>query len=227
MASDIKVPMPILTKSKLYERYKIELELWKSITTVPKTKIGPMIALSLPDDHESKIKDKVFDKIDIADLSKDSGYNDLIKLMDSILLKDSLSDAFDKYNDFEKYSRTTESVSEFIEEFDLKYTRLSKFSIKLPPEILAFKLLIHVNITKEEQMLVKSGIDYSNKDTMYEQTKSSLRKFKSDSDSFVSVSSPDSFNIKTESVNITSPRSAGGSRFINRRGSFKNQKKSF
>ena len=167
MASDTKMSMPVLSKSKQYDRYKFELSLWKSITTVPLTKLGPMVALSLPDDHESKIKDKVFEKMTIEQLSSNTGYEDLITLMDSILLKDSLSDAFEKYNDFEKFSRTSESVSEFIDEFDLKYNKLSRFNIKLPSEILAFKLLIHVNISKEEIMLVKSGIDYSNKEIDY------------------------------------------------------------
>ena len=101
--------------------------------------------------------------MNIEQLSSNTGYDDLIALMDSVLLKDNLSDAFEKYNDFEKFSRTSETVSEFIEEFDLKYNRLSRFNIKLPSEILAFKLLIHSNITVEEQMLVKPGIYYSKK----------------------------------------------------------------
>ena len=42
-------------------------------------------------------------------------------------------------------------------------------------------------------MLVKSGIDYSNNSSMYEQTKSSLRKFKSDT--YAAAGSPDSFSI--------------------------------
>ena len=52
--ADTKINMPILGKDKQYDRYKIELSLWKSITTVPNKKLGPMVALSLPDDHESK-----------------------------------------------------------------------------------------------------------------------------------------------------------------------------
>ena len=228
MATDTKFNMPVLTKSKPYERYKAELSLWKSITSVPASKIGPMIALSLPEDHESKIKDKVFDKMNMTSLSSDTGYEELVRFMDSTLLKDSLSDAFERYNEFEKFSRTSESVSEFIEEFDLKYNKLSRFNIKLPPEILAFKLLIHSNISTEEQMLVKSGIDYSVKDTMYEQTKASLKKFKGESGG-ASSSYPFSTEIKSESVNITYPRGRGGSKrsFNNRGGSYQNQRGSY
>ena len=224
MASDTKINMPVLSKSKPYDRYKFELALWKSITTVPPNKLGPMVALSLPDDHESMIKDKVFEKMDIVQLSSDTGYDDLIVLMDSVLLKDSLSDAFEKYNDFEKYSRTSETVADFIEEFDLKYNRLSRFNIKLPSEILAFKLLIHSNITDEEQMLVKSGIDYSDKETMYEQTKTSLKKFKSEC---TGSYSNNSFSIKTESVNVTYPRNGNTNRFKRRGGTFQPSRGNF
>ncbi len=222
MASDTKINMPTLTKSKPYERFKAELSLWKSITTVPVNKLGPMIALSLPDDHESRIKDKVFDKMGIEQLGCNTGYDDLITFMDSVLLKDSLSDAFERYNDFEKFSRTSESVVEFIEEFDSKYNKLSRFNIKLPPEILAFKLLIHANITKEEEMLVKSGIDYSMKDTMYEQTKASLKKFKGECSG---ASNPFStIEVKTESVNVTYPRSGKRNNFTRTGRSSHNQR---
>ena len=80
-----------------------------------------------------------------------------------------------------------------------------------------------MNISNEEQMLVKSGIDYSKRETMYEQTKASLKKFKSD----CNASATNSFNIKTESVNIAYPRGRGGTRFTNKRGSFYSQRGSY
>ena len=58
-------------------------------------------------------------------------------------------------------------------------------------------------------MLVKSGMNYNEKQTLYEQTKISLKKFKSQSTSNLESFSSPSFNvpssagIKTESVNIT------------------------
>lgn len=209
MAVDTKFAMPVLTEGKPYDRFKTELALWKSVTSVPVSKIGPMIVLALPENHSSKIKDKVLENIALDSLKCDAGYENLIKFMDTVLAKDSLTDVFDKYADFEKYARTHETVGEFIEEFDLKFKRLQKFNITLPSEILAFKLLIQANITQEELMLVKSGMDYTKKNTLYEQTKESLKKFKSSFEP-LSMSSTPSFNaqssgfdIKTESVNMT------------------------
>ena len=50
--------------------------------------------------------------------------------------------------------------------------------MKLPSEILAFKLLKKANITKEEKLLVLTGMNYEQKSTLYEEAKSSLKKFK-------------------------------------------------
>ena len=43
--------------------------------------------------------------------------------------------------------------------------------MKLPSEILAFKLLKHANLNKDEHMTVLTGMDYSKNDTSYEQAK--------------------------------------------------------
>ena len=180
--------------------------LWKSVTTTPKPKMGTIIALALPEDHPLKIKDKVFDQLTIEQLSGNDGFDNLIKVMDKILLKDSLTDAFDKYLIFEKCNRKNESFSEFIDVFDMNYNKLDKLGMKLPPEILAFKLLIQCNLTKEEEMLVKSGIDYTNKANMYQDTKESLKKFKGDC-SQLNMGNGQAISIKREdeSVNITQP----------------------
>ena len=48
----------------------------------------------------------------------------------------------------------------------------------LPPEILAFKLLRKANITPEEKLLVLTGMNYEQKETLYEEAKKSLKQFK-------------------------------------------------
>ena len=52
--------------------------------------------------------------------------------------------------------------------------------MKLPSEILAFKLLRRANISKEEITLVLTGMNYGEKETLYEEAKKSLKKFKGD-----------------------------------------------
>lgn len=76
-----------------------------------------------------------------------------------------------------------QSIYEFIATFDDKYRKIEKKNMILPPEILPFKLLRKANITKEEKLLVLTGMNYENKITLYEEAKKSLKKFKGDSDS--------------------------------------------
>ena len=50
----------------------------------------------------------------------------------------------------------------------------------IPSPILAFMMLKKAGISADDKKLVLSGMDYSKKDTLYEQAKKSLRKFKGD-----------------------------------------------
>lgn len=174
-----KINPPSLTKSKHYELYKQELLAWREVTDLAKGKQGVAIALSLPEESETKIREKVFDQIELAELKKDDGFDTLVAFLDKHLAKDDLTDSLEKFEEFEDYQRIdSQSVSEYIAQFDSKYRKIEKKKMTLPPEILAFKLLRKANITKEEKMLVLTGMNYENKDTLYDEAKKSLKKFK-------------------------------------------------
>ena len=49
------------------------------------------------------------------------------------------------------------SITEYIASFDSRYRKIEKLNMKLPSEILTFKLLRKANIGKEEIMLVLTG----------------------------------------------------------------------
>ena len=70
------------------------------------------------------------------------------------------------------------SISEFIATFDVRYRKIEKLKMILPPEILAFKLLKRANISTEERILVLTGMNYGDKKSLYDAAKSSLQKFK-------------------------------------------------
>ena len=109
----------------------------------------------------------------------------LLNFLDKHLAKDEISDSLEKFEDFEDYKRAEgQSINEYVAEFDAKYRKVEKKNMILPPEILAFKLIRKANITKEEKLLVLTGMNYENKITLYEEAKKSLKKFKGcDSDS--------------------------------------------
>jgi hypothetical protein len=174
-----RINPPIYGKEKSYERYKQELNAWREVTDVAKTKKGIVIALTLPENDESGIRERVFDELDLGDLKKEDGLEHLITFMDKHLGKDDLADSLEKFEDFEDFKRESgQNINDFISKFDQKYHKIMKLDMKLPPAILAFMLLKKSNITKSEKMLVLTGMDYGKKDQLYEQAKQSLLKFK-------------------------------------------------
>ena len=136
---------------------------WKEITDLAKNKKGIAVALSLPEDDEHQIKDKVFDQISIDDLKGDFGLSLLIEFLDKDLAKDDLTSSLEKNDDFDDFRRKEiqgQSIHEYIAMFDTNYRKIEKKSMSLPSEILAFKLLKKANITKEERLLVLTGMNY-------------------------------------------------------------------
>ena len=111
----------------------------------------------------------------------ENGLDTLITFLDEHLKKDDLADSLEKFEEFEDFQRINGmSITEYIASFDTRYRKIEKLKMSLPSEILAFKLLRKANISKEEKLLVLTGMDYSNKVTLYEEAKKSLKKFKAD-----------------------------------------------
>ena len=172
----IEIDPPRFT-SQNFECYKLELQAWSEVTSISKAKQGAYIALSLPEDDQYQIKEKVFSGLSLDELTEEGSLNILIKFLDGYLGKDELVDSIDKFEDFENFERADkQNIRDYIASFDLKYRKLEKLNIKLSPEILAFKLLRKAKLSKEMRMLVMMGISFSNKEEMYEDTKRSLQK---------------------------------------------------
>ena len=124
-------------------------------------------------------------------MKSDDGLTVLLYCLDQHLAKGDLTDSLEKFENFEAFKRADgQSINEYVAVFDAKYRKLEKKKITLPAEILAFKLLRKATITKEEKLLVLTGMNYDNKETLYEEAKKSLKKFKgSDGESCNSGSS--------------------------------------
>ena len=213
----ITINPPAFNKTKSYERYKQELLAWKEVTDLSSRKQAIVVALSLPEDDETQIRDKVFDQLPLEELKKENGLSLLVTFFDKHLAKDDLSDSLEKFTDFENYERREgQTICDFIANFDTKYRRIEKKSMKLPSEILAFKLLQKARINYKERLLVLSGMNYGNRKSMYEDTKSSLKKFIGEQLSSEKQSSEIKLRklVKNEEVLVTT-------------GTFKEQKKQF
>ena len=110
--------------------------------------------------------------------AEENGLSLLVTFFDKHLAKDDLGDSLEKFTDFENYERREgQTICDFIANFDTKYRRIEKKSMKLPSEILAFKLLQKARINHKGKLLVLTGMNYGNRKSLYEDTKSSLKKF--------------------------------------------------
>ena len=203
-----RIPPPTFSKGKSYDLYKRELLAWKEVTTVERAKQGIVVALSLPEvDCTSKIREKVFESLGLEKLNGDDGLTQLLTFLDKNLGKDDLEDAWLKYEDFDDVHRVEgSSISEYISTFDQKYDRVRLKGMVLPPSILAFKLLKSANLSKDEKLLIMTGLDFSQKEQMYDDACKSLRKFRGDtlsSGASVSTSSDNDLAIKVEPTYFT------------------------
>lgn len=170
---------PILTKGISYEQWKLETLAWTKITDLSRAKQAVAVALLLPKDHEMRIAEKVFEQLELDRLTVENGISILFDFLDKHLRKDELIDTLDKFEDFENFERKEgQSIYEYVSMFDFKYSKIERKNVKLPSEILAFRLLRKANIPKIEYLLVLTGMNFESKSTLFEDAKMMLKKLK-------------------------------------------------
>lgn len=163
-----------------YSLYKKELQLWDISTNVADEKKPPHIVLySLPEKDESRIREKVLCDVPMDTLKQADGLKELIKYLDIHLAKDSLSEAWMHYRDYEDYKRSDETILQYVNNFDHKYKQVENSgALTIPPFLLACKLIHNANLSEDETMIIMTDVDITKKDSMYEDAKKSLLKYK-------------------------------------------------
>ena len=107
-------PPTFISEKKSYDAYKRELTIWSIATSVVKEKQALVVALSLPEQHDSNIKEKVFAELKVEDLNRDDGLDKLIKFFDDRFSKDTFVNAYEKY---QTWNNITRKVDEKVEVF--------------------------------------------------------------------------------------------------------------
>ena len=124
--------------------------------------------------------------------------------MDSLFMKDELFKVYERYVAFNRYKKDgSQKMDDFILDFERHYNCAKQKKMELPQAVLAFMFLDAAQVEQKDRQLVQTGIDYSKKTTLFDQMKSSLRKFFGDQgcnrrDGFQTV------RIKEESINMAS-----------------------
>ena len=179
MATSVKIKVPKFDSvNKPYSTYMQEIEFWKVVSKVDRKEQAVILAYDLPEDDPSGIRDKLFNEVDIKELNSDEGMEKFIAYMDKLFKKDDQTQAYEDYMAFDSYRRAgSQKIIDFINEFDKLYNVAAKRNMSLPQAVLAFKLLDAARLSKQDRMFVLTGVNYDIKETLYDQTKTALKKF--------------------------------------------------
>ena len=124
-------PPTFVSEKKSYESYRRQLTTWMRASAVEANTQALVVALSLPDDDDSNIKEKVFSELDTEDLNAADGMKILLDFFDKRFLKDLFVEAYQKY---QKWNGMTRKVDQKVEDF------ISEINVvnKITPVIVIF-----------------------------------------------------------------------------------------
>ena len=162
---------------------------WTCITSHPEKDWGKIIALNLPENDPSNIREKVFSLdleplVDVQDESRSNakqGYDNLIKFMDDEFLKDNITDMCEHIRQFMKLEKKKdEKMKSYVSNFEAAYKKAKEKGLpELPHTYRMYQLLENSKISDNEYMMVLTGISTESKDLYTDAKKSLLKLFNS------------------------------------------------
>ena len=169
-----KIRIPAYLSDNSISQYELEVEAWQLITQVAKNKRALTLVLNLPCD---RMRNQVLEAVGTAELGKDEGVATYLKYMKDNYGRYELYESVDRYIEFRNCVRSPgQTLSEFLMVFDQCVTRIEKKGMKLPSDVLAFELIHKANVTKDENKLIMTGLDFTKKTEMYGQAKNAIKK---------------------------------------------------
>lgn len=136
MVSNYRVP-PTFDEGKPYESWKNEVAIWTRVTELEKKKQALAVALAL----SGRARETAME-IPVDDLNKDTGMNTLLLKLDDLFLKEEKDQTYEAYTSFDRIMKDSGvSMTDYIIDFEQRYSRMRKYKMELPDAVLAFKLL--------------------------------------------------------------------------------------
>ena len=143
-----------------YSNWKMDIEVWRLVTKEEKIKHGPALYLALQGSARDKVRTI---KMDV--LSKEDGFEQVIKMLDTVFLKDESTRAYMAFKEFVEYRRKMgESYSAFVVTFEKLHAEISKHKMQLPDGAKAYFLLQAANLNEDNERLarVSAKMNYAN-----------------------------------------------------------------
>ena len=138
---------PAYKEGECYDDWKLDVEIWKEFTSLPKNKRGPALLLEL---KEGKVKNAVR-SLGKTVITGEDGLEHIIEHLDKIYKEDVAHLSYRTYCKFEKYQRPESmNLQSYISEFEKMISDLRKCNINLPEEVLAYRVLNSANLSPEK-----------------------------------------------------------------------------
>lgn len=171
-----RAKVPAFGGTKSYDRWKEELKAWQFVTNIGKKKQAVAVALSFPEGSE--VRSKIFEEVNIDDLTDDNGVKTLLQHLDNWYKKDEMSAAYEAWTRFDTYFKgKDDSMETYILEFVKRNAVLTKYKVSIPKCILAFKLLDNAGLDLKEKQIVLTAVSFSEPDKMFASMQQALKKF--------------------------------------------------
>ena len=163
----MKMP-PKFVSDDDYENWKRDIEIWRELTDLPKTKQALAMHLSL--NGRARIASS---EISVDSLKNENGVDTLINKLDKVFLKDEGRRQFAVFHELYNLRRSPEtSVNDFLVEFEHVYYKFAAQKMILPDPVIAFMLLASCKFTDSEVQLIMSAIT----EVTYDNMKSALKR---------------------------------------------------
>ena len=180
-----------------YGNWKKDAEVWRLFTSEAKCKQGAALYLSLKGTARDAVRG-----ISADVLKEDNGFDEVIKVLDTVYQKDTATQAYCAFKDFVEYRRSSgDNFSVFIVKFEKRYRDVEKHDMQLPTGVKAYFLLQAANLTIDNERLARTTAKLD-----YDDMKNQIQKVFGES-----VGNGDeTLPIKTEECNYTRGRFTRG-----------------
>ena len=176
-SNNSRIPVPMF-KADNYEMYESQVEVWAEVCGIDKTKQASVLWLTLPDDHASDIKAKIYNEIK-DDLKTETGVTKFLAVMAKAFKPAEQNQVLKVFLDFFVNMKrgNNEKIMEFITRFDKTANAAKKKGMEMSQTILGLKLIHDGGLSDSQRNLVLVEIDFEKKDDVYEKAKLGLNKY--------------------------------------------------
>ena len=143
-----------------WKEYKKEVEVWASLTNLPKRKQGPALWMSLAGKAKEVIQD-----MDLEEIKADNGLSQMIRKLDAVFKIDENQAAYLAYRSFETFIRPSDmKMQEFVIKFESLNSKIKKHDMTLADGGLAYRFLHSANLRDDEIKLCRATTDFTYND---------------------------------------------------------------